>query len=67
MYRGRPPISGTGTGTSVTFSDIPDDLDDNELNFFLMDKLGATTIRPVINTEAKEFALYGLDRGQRNI
>jgi hypothetical protein len=62
MFRGRPDINGP----SVTFSDIPDDLDENELNLLLMEKLGATTIIPVINTEARELVLSGFDRGQRN-
>jgi hypothetical protein len=50
----------------VTFSDIPDDLDENELNLFLMEKLGATTIIPVIDTDARELFLSGFDRDQRN-
>jgi hypothetical protein len=50
----------------VTFSDILDDLDEDELNLLLMEKLGATTIIPVINTEARELVLSGFDRGQRN-
>jgi hypothetical protein len=62
MFRGRPEIYGP----SVTFSDIPDDLDENELNLLLMEKLGATTIIPVINTGARELFLSGFDRGQRN-
>ena len=62
MFRGRPEIYGP----SVAFSDIPDDLDENELNHLLMDKLGETTIIPVINTEARELVLSGFDRGQRN-
>jgi hypothetical protein len=46
----------------VTFSDIPDDLDENELNLFLMEKLGATTIIPVIDTDARELFLSSFDR-----
>jgi hypothetical protein len=62
MFRGRPDFNVP----SVTFSDIPDDLDENELYLLLMEKLGATTIIPVINTEARELVLSGFDRGQRN-
>lgn len=62
MLRKRLEISGP----SVTFLDLPEDLDESELNHFLMENLGATTIIPVINTEARELVLSGFDRRQRN-